>query len=171
MDVEEVAGHDPDAIAKYWVDPAIGSRPSWRAARVRGEAAGRIPQDVPAIAGALYDLFMEYGANLVEINPLVLTKDGRVIASDAKVDSTTTRSGNIPTSRHGTKTTSRPTTKIEAALAIGLGCSTTRKLWMATIGVIANGAGLGMGTMDAIRNAGGRLPTSSTSAAARKPSS
>src|SRR5208337_264194 len=40
----------------------------------------------PSVLGGLYALFMDYGANLVEINPLVLTTDGRVIASDAKVE-------------------------------------------------------------------------------------
>ena len=40
----------------------------------------------PKICAGLYDLFMDYGANLLEINPLVLTKDGSVIAADAKVD-------------------------------------------------------------------------------------
>ena len=47
MDVEEVAEHDPDAIVKYYVDPAIGFSPFIaRAARVRAKLAGRLPQDV-----------------------------------------------------------------------------------------------------------------------------
>ena len=124
MDVEEVAEHNPEAIAKYWIDPAAGYAPFIGR---RLAFAAKLPEGYrkafPALLGALYTLFMEYGANLVEINPLVLTRDGRVIASDA-------------------------------AVAIGLGMSNYAK-FDGTVGIIANGAGLGMGTMDAIRSAGG----------------
>jgi len=124
MDVEEVAEHDPDAIKKYWIDPA-----------------------------SVYTLFMDYGANLVEINPLVLTKDGRVIASDAKVDLDDNGLYKHPDIAAWNK--AAPADEDQAAaVAIGLGMSNYAKL-DGTIGVIANGAGLGMGTMDAIRNAGG----------------
>ena len=103
--------------------------------------------------GALYTLFMEYGANLVEINPLVLTKDGRVIASDAKVD--LDDNGLYKHPDVAKWNTESPADEDQAAaVAIGLGMSNYAKL-DGTIGVIANGAGLGMGTMDAIRNAGG----------------
>ena len=87
MDVEEVAERDPDAIAKYWIDPAAGYSPFiGRQLAFRAKLPDGYRKAFPSILGALYTLFMDYGANLVEINPLVLTKDGRVIASDAKVD-------------------------------------------------------------------------------------
>jgi succinyl-CoA synthetase beta subunit len=87
MDVEEVAERDPDAIKKYWIDPARGySAFIGRRLAFDARLPGGYRKAFPVILGALYALFMDYGANLVEINPLVLTKDGRVIASDAKVD-------------------------------------------------------------------------------------
>ncbi len=96
---------------------------------------------------------MEYGANLVEINPLVLTKDGSVIASDAKVDLDDNGLFRHPWLQEWHAM--MPADEDQAAaLATGLGRSNYAKL-TGTVGVIANGAGLGMGTMDAIRNAGG----------------
>ena len=154
MDVEEVAERDPDAIKKYWIDPArgysafIGRRLAFDAQLPEGYRKA-----FPAILGALYTLFMDYGANLVEINPLVLTKDGRVIASDAKVD--LDDNGLYKHPDVAKWNTESPADEDQAAaVAIGLGMSNYAKL-DGTIGVIANGAGLGMGTMDAIRNAGG----------------
>jgi succinyl-CoA synthetase beta subunit len=154
MDVEEVAEHDPDAIKKYWIDPAPGYSPF--IGRLLAFAA-KLPDGYrkafPSILGALYTLFMDYGANLVEINPLVLTKDGRVIASDAKVDLDDNGLYKHPDIAAWNK--AAPADEDQAAaVAIGLGMSNYAKL-DGTIGVIANGAGLGMGTMDAIRNAGG----------------
>ena len=154
MDVEEVAAHDPAAISTFWIDPAIGFSPfvARRLAFAAGLPAGYHKQ-FPAIVGGLYKLFMEYGANLVEINPLVLTDDGRVIASDAKVELDDNGLYKHP-ELAGWRNESPADEDEEAAVAIGLGMSNYAKL-EGDIGVIANGAGLGMGTMDAIRNAGG----------------
>lgn len=154
MDIEEVAEAHPDAITKYWVDPAIGFQP-FEARRLF--FAAKLPagyaKEWPKIAGAMYQLFFEYGANLVEINPLVLTKDGRVIASDAKVDLDDNALYKHPELLEWDKKTPGDEDQ-EKALSIGLGRSNYAKLG-GTVGVIANGAGLGMGTMDAIRTAGG----------------
>ena len=154
MDVEEVAVRDPEAIAKYWIDTAIGI---WPFVARRLAFAAKLPvgyhKALPAIAGGLYRVFMEYGANLVEINPLVLTKDGAVIASDAKVE--LDDSGLFKHPELAAWKKEMPVDEDQAAaVAIGLGLSNYAKL-DGDIGVIANGAGLGMGTMDAIRNAGG----------------
>ena len=154
MDVEEVAEHDPDAIKKYWIDPAIGYSPFiGRELAFHAKLPDGYRKAFPAVLGALYTLFMDYGANLVEINPLVLTQDGRVIASDAKVDLDDNGLYKHPDVAEWNKTS--PSDEDQAAaVAIGLGMSNYARLG-GTIGVIANGAGLGMGTMDAIRNAGG----------------
>jgi len=153
MDVEEVAERDPDAIKKYWIDPAMGYSPfigRWLAFHAKLPEGYR--KTFPALLGKLYTLFMDYGANLVEINPLVLTKDGRVIASDAKVELDDNGLYKHPDIAEWNK--QQPTDEDQAAaVAIGLGMSNYAKLG-GTIGVIANGAGLGMGTMDAIRSAG-----------------
>ena len=154
MDVEEVAAHDADAIKKYWIDPAMGYSPFiGRMLAFESKLPEGYRKAFPQILGALYTLFMDYGANLVEINPLVLTKDGRVIASDAKVELDDNALYKHPDIAAWNK--AAPADEDQAAaVAIGLGMSNYAKLG-GTIGVIANGAGLGMGTMDAIRNAGG----------------
>ncbi len=154
MDVEEVAAKDPHAIAKFWIDPAVGFQPfiARRLAYAANLPAG-FHKAFPAIVAGLYRVFMEYGANLVEINPLVLTKDGSVIASDAKVDLDDNGLFRHPWLQEWHAM--MPADEDQAAaLATGLGRSNYAKL-TGTVGVIANGAGLGMGTMDAIRNAGG----------------
>lgn len=154
MDVEEVAAHDPSAISTYWVDPAIGFQP-FEARRLA--FAAKLPagyhRAFPKIVGGLYSLFMDYGANLVEINPLVLTKTGEVIASDAKVELDDNAMYKHP-ELNSWRNDGPADEDQAAAVAIGLGMSNYAKL-DGDIGVIANGAGLGMGTMDAIRNAGG----------------
>jgi succinyl-CoA synthetase beta subunit len=161
MDVEEVAEHDPGAIKKYWIDPARGYSP-FIGRRLAFEA--KLPEGFrkafPAVLGALYALFMDYGANLVEINPLVLTKDGRVIASDAKVD--LDDNGLYKHPDVAKWNSESPADEDQAAaVAIGLGMSNYARfedepgLPPKTVGTIANGAGLGMGTMDAVKNAGG----------------
>ena len=154
MDVEEVAAHDADAIKKYWIDPAMGYSPFiGRMLAFESKLPEGYRKAFPQILGALYTLFMDYGTNLVEINPLVLTKDGRVIASDAKVE--LDDNGLYKHPDIAAWNTAAPADEDQAAaVAIGLGMSNYAKLG-GTIGVIANGAGLGMGTMDAIRNAGG----------------
>ncbi len=154
MDVEEVNERDPDAISKYWVDPAIGYSPFiGRRLAFAAKLPAGFHKAFPSILTGLYKLFMEYGANLVEINPLVLTKDGAVIASDAKVELDDNGLYKHPDLKEwNAQSTSDPDQM--AAVAIGLGMSNYAKL-DGDIGVIANGAGLGMGTMDAIRNAGG----------------
>ncbi|MDQ6925039.1 MAG: ADP-forming succinate--CoA ligase subunit beta [Candidatus Eremiobacteraeota bacterium] len=161
MDVEEVAERDPAAIEKYWIDPASGySAFVGRRLAFDAKLPAGYRKAFPALLGALYTLFMEYGANLVEINPLVLTKDGRVIASDAKVD--LDDNGLYKHTDVAEWSAQSPADEDQAAaVAIGLGMSNYARfedepgLPPKTVGTIANGAGLGMGTMDAVKNAGG----------------
>jgi len=154
MDVEEVAEKHPDAIVKFWIDPAAGYSPFiGRKLAFDAKLPDGYRKAFPAILGQLYTMFMEFGANLVEINPLVLTKDGRVIASDAKVELDDNGLYKHPDIAAWNKESPADEDQA-AAVAIGLGMSNYAKL-DGTIGTIANGAGLGMGTMDAIRTAGG----------------
>jgi succinyl-CoA synthetase beta subunit len=154
MDVEEVAESDPDAISKYWIDPAIGFQPfEARQLAFAAKLPSGYMKAFPKILGGLYTLFMEYGANLVEINPLVLTKSGDVIASDAKVELDDNGLYKHPELNEW-RNDGPADADQAAAVEIGLGMSNYAKL-DGDIGVIANGAGLGMGTMDAIRIAGG----------------
>ena len=154
MDVEEVNEKDPEALKKYWVDVAVGFEP-FMARRLA--FAAKLPagyhKSFPKIVGGLYEMFMEYGANLVEINPLILTNDGQVIASDAKVD--LDDNGLFKHPELAEWHNQLPVDEDQAAaLEVGLGRSNYAKL-NGAVGVIANGAGLGMGTMDAVRIAGG----------------
>ena len=161
MDVEEVAEKNPDDIKKYWIDPAVGYSPFiGRTLAFDAKLPDGYRKAFPALLGALYTLFMDYGANLVEINPLVLTKDGRVIASDAKVELDDNGLYKHPDLAQWNKQSPADEDQA-AAVAIGLGMSNYARFAdepgepPKTVGTIANGAGLGMGTMDAVKNAGG----------------
>ena len=86
VEIEEVAETDPDAISKIWVDPAEGL--SEADARSWVEAAKLNPEATDGavdILRKLYTAFTDGDADLCEINPLILTPDGRVHALDAKV--------------------------------------------------------------------------------------
>jgi succinyl-CoA synthetase beta subunit len=154
MDVEEVAENHPDAIAKYRIDPAMGYWP-FVGRRVAQEAG--LPKEVTSqfvsILGKLYALFFDVGALLVEINPLALTEDGRLVASDAKVDL-----DDNAMFRHKELEAWKPDVERdplkERAIAAGLGENNYVQL-DGDVGIIGNGAGLVMGTLDAVKAAGG----------------
>ncbi len=74
------------SLSSTSIPPSATRRSSDASWHSRRSSIPAIARTFPAIAGALYDLFFRYGAKLVEINPLALTSDGRVIASDAKVE-------------------------------------------------------------------------------------
>ncbi len=151
MDIEEVAATHPDAIAKYRIDPAMGYWP-FVGRRVAHEA--QIPKEATGqfvdILGKLYKLFFDVGAMLLEINPLAITKDGRVIASDAKVD--IDDNGLFRHKELEAWKTDLPNDPLEER---------ARKAGLAyvhldgDVGIIGNGAGLVMGTLDAVKAAGG----------------
>ncbi len=151
MDIEEVAKTHPDAIAKYRIDPAMGYWP-FVGRRVAAEAS--IPKEITSqfvdILGKLYTLFFDVGAMLLEINPLAITKDGRLIASDAKVD--IDDNGLFRHKELEAWKTDLPSDPLEER---------ARKTGLAyvhldgDVGIIGNGAGLVMGTLDAVKAAGG----------------
>jgi succinyl-CoA synthetase beta subunit len=154
MDIEEVADEHPDSIARALVDTAGGYWPY--VGRDLAFASGLDPgyrKALPAILAGVYDLFFTYGAKLVEINPLALTKDGRVIASDAKVELDDDALFKHAEFKQWQKTL--PLDEDEAlAEQSGLGIRNFRR-FDGTVGTMANGAGLAMATMDAVKNAGG----------------
>ena len=154
MDVEEVAEKHPDAIAKYRINPAMGYS-AFVGRRVAREAG--LPKEIwnqfSALLGKLYDLFFDVGAILVEINPLAITKEGKLIASDAKVeldDSGLFRRPDLAALK--SEVESDPLK--ERAIAAGLGENNYVQL-DGDVGIIGNGAGLVMGTLDAVKQAGG----------------
>ncbi|MDQ6827129.1 MAG: ADP-forming succinate--CoA ligase subunit beta [Candidatus Eremiobacteraeota bacterium] len=154
MDIEEVAEHHPGDIAKYYVDTAIGYSPFiGRELAFDAQLDPGYRKAFPSIVAAMYKLFFDYGAKLVEINPLVLTKDGIVYASDAKVE--LDDDGIFKYPEFTEWQAALPLDEDEAlAVSAGLGIRNFRR-FEGTVGTMANGAGLAMGTMDAVRNAGG----------------
>ncbi len=152
VEIETVAEENPDAIAKIWVDPVDGLSEAQCRAWV---AAANLPAE--AVEGSveiltkLYTAYVEGDADLVEINPLILTPDGTVHVLDAKV----TLDGNS-TFRHPdyaqydeTQTRDERETAAHAKGLQYVGLE-------GSVGVIANGAGLAMSTVDVVNQVGGK---------------
>jgi succinyl-CoA synthetase beta subunit len=156
MDIEEVAEKHPESIAKHYIETAIGySQFIGRELAFRSELDPGYRKQLPAILGALYDLFFRYGAKLVEINPLVLTDDGRVFASDAKVELDDDALFRNAEFAEWHKSLPLDEDELLASQA-GVGIRNFRR-FDGTVGTMANGAGLAMATMDAVSNAGGKI--------------
>jgi len=150
MDIEEIADEHPDALLRWPINPVKGLDEEALAAAVRRydpPAAGAITD----ILVKLYEAYRASDAELLEINPLVQMRDGHFVALDCKLtvdDSALTRHEAL--ARTGTPD---KTTDLEArAKALHLKYIELD----GEVGVLANGAGLTMTTMDAIRHFGGR---------------
>ncbi len=152
MDIEEVAATQPERIARGWPDPRLGLLP-FEARRLCFEAG--VPKELVAevaqVAERLYGVFSAADANLLEINPLFVQQDGSVIAGDAKLDvddNALSRQNDLAKWKE-----TRADEQLEEH-ARELGFSYVQL--DGDIGIIGNGAGLVMSTLDAVRNAGGR---------------
>ncbi len=156
MEIEEVAERHPESIEKFYVDSAIGYSPFiGRELAFGAQLDPGYRKQFPAIAGALYDLFFRYGAKLIEINPLALTSDGRVVASDAKIELDDDALFRNPEFDEWRATLPLDEDELLAAQA-GVGIRNFRR-FPGNVGTMANGAGLAMATMDAVANAGGQV--------------
>ncbi len=151
VDIEQVAREQPEALHTIHVDPATDLSPSQ--ARSFVESAHLNPAAVDqavALVEKLYTCFVEGDADLVEINPLILSKDGRVYALDAKVsldDSAAYRHPEWADFEMVEAIDERERLAKEKGLQyIGLD---------GTVGIIANGAGLAMSTLDTVKQVGG----------------
>ncbi len=154
MEIEEVAEHHPESISKFYVDVAVGYSPFvGRELAFAADLDAGYRKQFPAIAGAMYDVFFRYGAKLVEINPLALTADGRVVASDAKIELDDDALFRIPEFDEWRSVLPLDEDELLAAGA-GVGIRNFRR-FAGDVGTMANGAGLAMATMDAVANAGG----------------
>ena len=150
VDIEELARTRPDALRRVRIDPMLGLR----SYHVR-ELAGVLPLEAWEGAGdalrKLYSLFVERDATLVEVNPLVLLEDGGVVALDAKVtidDNALWRHPDIAELAE-----QFPIAEVEArAKEQGLQYVKLD----GEVGIIGNGAGLVMSTLDVVAQAGGR---------------
>jgi succinyl-CoA synthetase beta subunit len=151
MDIEAVADEDPDAIAIVHIDPLLGFS-DFYARRLGFEAqiADDVIAPVGALLGRLYETFVEEDALLVEVNPLLITKDRQVVALDSKV----TVDGNALYRHPETGAMRNPSAEDpqeQMAHERGL---TYVKL-DGNIGILGNGAGLVMSTLDVVAQAGG----------------
>ena len=152
VDIETVAARDPDAIARIHIDPVDGL--SQQACRQWVRAA-RIPEAVgDALAGALetlYGAYVDADADLVEVNPLIVTSAGEVVMLDSKVtlDANSTFRHDDYAQYDATQTRDE---RERAAHAKGLQYVGLD----GSVGVIANGAGLAMSTVDVVNQVGGQ---------------
>jgi succinyl-CoA synthetase beta subunit len=152
VEIEAVAEEDPEAIARLHIDPYAGFSAD-QARRLVDEAG----LDEEARAGAaqvlvdLYRCFVEGDADLVEVNPLVLTPDGRVHALDAKVTLDDNAAFRHPEWEEWAGTGDMDERERHARAAglqyVGL---------EGFVGIIANGAGLAMSTCDVVNQVGGK---------------
>ncbi len=151
MDIEEVAATTPEKIARGWPDPVLGLLP-YQARALCFEAGVPAEQRgaVAEVAQRLYGVYVKTDASLIEINPLFIQTDGSVIAGDAKLDMDDNALYRQPELRDWKEVS--PDEEVEER-ARALGFSYVQL--DGDVGIIGNGAGLVMSTLDAVKNAGG----------------
>ena len=151
MDIEEVAASNPAAIRKHVVDVRHGFGVSEATALIRGLDLGSSSEAIADLLAKLYGIFAEKDAELVEINPLAILKDGRVVALDCKFvldDASHLRQAELA------EVASPPKMTVLEARGAEHGLKFIQL--DGNVGVLANGAGLTMTTMDVIDHFGGR---------------
>ena len=151
MDIEEISAKKPDSIIRVSVDPAVGMQ-QFQAREIAfglGVDPEIVNKLVPAVMGC-YRAFRDLDATMVEINPLVITKEKTVVALDAKMsfdENALFRRPSIAELRDKSQEDPRETYANDRGLSyVGLD---------GDIGCIVNGAGLAMATLDMIKLAGG----------------
>ena len=153
MEIEQVAEQHPEQIQRAAVDPTVGFQPhQGRALAFATGLDGELLRPATALMRALVRAFEESDGSLAEINPLAVTKDGRLLAADAKFsidDNATFRHADLLELRDTAQEDPR---EVEAEEA---GISNYVKL-DGDIGCLVNGAGLAMAMMDAIKFEGGQ---------------
>lgn len=151
MDIEEVAAHTPEKIHKVVIDPVKGlaDGDADDVARKIGVPEASVPQ-ARAILQALYKAFDDTDASLAEINPMILTGDGKVVALDAKIDF-----DNNALFRHPELVALRDLDEEDPAEVEASKHDLNYIQLDGDIGCLVNGAGLAMASMDIIKLYGG----------------
>jgi succinyl-CoA synthetase beta subunit len=150
MEIEQLAEERPDALARVDIDPLVGITPEVAVDIARqAKFPDNLIESVAPVLGALYDVFVKEDATLVEVNPLILSTDGKILAIDGKVTLDENAEFRQPGHLELHDTASADPLE-EKAKAHDLNYV---KLDGA-VGVIGNGAGLVMSTLDVVAYAG-----------------
>jgi succinyl-CoA synthetase beta subunit len=152
VDIEEVAASDPKAVAKVGIDPLLGFR--LYHARALASMATLAPEAIekaPEMFSKLYDAFVSLDAELVEVNPLVLTQEGELLALDAKV-----ALDDNAFFRHEGYEELRDTFAVDPQERLAKEKGLNYVKIGGSVGIIGNGAGLVMATLDMVAQAGGK---------------
>jgi succinyl-CoA synthetase beta subunit len=151
VDIEEVAEKDPTAIVKLHVNPVEGlSEAVARKAAVDAKIPDKALDGVAKILVSLYKCFTEGDCDLAEINPLILKPTGEVHALDAKVSL-----DNNAAYRHPEWDEYRATEELDEREQLARESDLQYIGLAGTVGIIANGAGLAMSTLDVVNQVGG----------------
>ena len=151
VDIEEVAAKTPEAIHKIWADPSTGlamdeCESLSRSLGITGDSA----KELTNMLQSLYRMFLEMDCSMIEINPLVRTRDGTMIALDAKVSLDENANFRHPWREEVRDLSEEEDVEIRAN---DLGLSYVKL--DGNIGCLVNGAGLAMASMDVIKLYGG----------------
>jgi len=152
MEIEQVAEESPESISRLYPNPWRGPLDFELAQLVYDAGLGELARPLSALIKKLYRAIPEYDALTAEINPLVVTRGGEVIAGDAKLeidDNAAWRHRDLE-ERYGSVLEGDPY-EVEAKKR-----NLTYVSLDGDIGIIGNGAGLCMGTLDLVQRAGGR---------------
>jgi succinyl-CoA synthetase beta subunit len=151
VDIEEVAERDPDAIVKLHINPVTGlDEATAKKAAVDAKIPAKAQDGVASILVKLYRCFTEGDCDLAEINPLILKPTGEVHALDAKVSL-----DNNAAFRHPEWDEYRATEELDAREQLAREKDLQYIGLDGTVGIIANGAGLAMSTLDVVNQVGG----------------
>ena len=153
VDIEDVAATSPEALVRLHVDPLEGFHP-WQARRLVYSAGIEDPgeqKQIAAIVAKLYDAFTQFDAMLCEINPLIVTPEGEVRALDSKftVDDNALY-------RHPEIAEMRDSAAADPLESLAREKGVTYVKLDGEVGVLGNGAGLTMSTVDVVTFVGGR---------------
>ncbi len=153
VDIEALVQEHPQALARLAVDPCTGmtAQTAARIARAAGLEPGEVTDRVAAVIVRLWKVLTAEDATLVEVNPLALTVDGRLLALDGKVSLDDNARFRHPD--HADLVDTAAVDPLEArAKAVGMGYVRLE----GEVGVLGNGAGLVMSTLDVVAGAGRR---------------
>src|SRR5262249_17881351 len=153
VEIEQVAAENPDALVRLHIDPLEGFQP-WVARRLVYGGGVTDPSEqkqIAAIVEQLYRAFVEFDAMLCEINPLIVTPDGE---GKARAPKFTVDDSALP--RHPDIAEWRDPTAADPIETFAREKGVTYVKLDGNVGVLANGAGLGMSTVDVVAHAGGR---------------